>query len=172
MRYIEIKNLDGVKAFVDEKLYIRASKRALKESVRWLKKEIVKDVRARYNIKASVLKAKMKEKYGYVGSRYAWRLDVQGRPMSLTHFGAKQTKKGVTVKIKKNIGRKLIRHAFIAKNQVFIRETKRRLPIKALKTLSVPQMFRPEIIDRRVEEANEKYQKRFYHHLQYLSGGR
>ena len=169
-KFVEIKYFDEVKKLVDEKVYIKASKRALKESVRKFKSGIIKDVRQRYNVKTSMLKSKMKERYGYIGREYAWQLQIASRPLSLTHFGARQTKKGVTVKIKKDRGRKLIPHAFLALNQVFIRETKKRLPIKALKTLSVPQMFKDEIIEVRMKEAVGFYEKRLMHHIDYYLG--
>lgn len=88
------------------------------------------------------------------------------RSLNVIHFGAKQvtgktSKKvrvkirdkwvtlnvplggGVSVKIKKAGGRKIIAGAFIGNDgrTVFIRETKDRLPIKAVQTIDVPQMF-------------------------------
>ena len=71
------------------------------------------------------------------------------RSLNVVHFGARQTAQGVTLRIKKSGGRKLIKHAFIA-NQgrtVFIRAGKRRLPIQPVETIDVPQMFNTKRIN-------------------------
>jgi hypothetical protein len=74
----------------------------------------------------------------------------RGRSLNLINFGAKQEKGGVTVKILRTGGRKLVRGAFIA-NQgrtVFQRVGKGRLPIKAVQTIDVPQMFNTKRINK------------------------
>lgn len=74
------------------------------------------------------------------------------RSRNVMLFSAKQTKKGVTVRIKKSGGRKLIKHAFIG-NQgrtMFMREGTKRLPIKSVKTVDVPQMFNTRHINANV----------------------
>jgi hypothetical protein len=78
----------------------------------------------------------------------------EGRSLNLINFAARQTKKGVTFRISRAGGRKLIQGAFIA-NQgrtVFIREGKKRLPIKALQTIDVAQMFNTQRINAKVVE--------------------
>lgn len=77
---------------------------------------------------------------------------TRGRSLNLMNFSARQTKKGVTIKIKRNGGRKLIPGAFIANKgrTVFIREGKQRLPIKALQTIDVAQMFNTRRINEKV----------------------
>ena len=65
------------------------------------------------------------------------------RSLNLAHFAARQTAKGVSFKVKRNGARKTIPGAFLI-NQgktVMIRTGKRRLPIKALQTIDVGQMF-------------------------------
>lgn len=61
-------------------------------------------------------------------------LAISGRRIPLMHFGARQTKKGVTYMINKKTGRKLLPGAFIAEmpsghKGVFKRKGKARLPI-------------------------------------------
>lgn len=74
----------------------------------------------------------------------------KGRSMNLIAFVtkvAKRNKKGVLgqmqFQIKRSGGRKTIKGAFIGNQDrtVFIRQGKDRLPIKALNTIDVPQMF-------------------------------
>jgi hypothetical protein len=76
----------------------------------------------------------------------------RGRSLNLINFAARQTKQGVTVKISRNGGRKLIPGAFIANKgrTVFMRTGKARLPIKALQTIDVAQMFNTRRINAKV----------------------
>lgn len=76
----------------------------------------------------------------------------RGRSLNLINFGARQTKKGVTFKVKRAGGRQIVTGAFIA-NQgrtVFVRTGKQRLPIKALQTINVAQMFNTRRINDKV----------------------
>jgi Prophage minor tail protein Z (GPZ) len=76
----------------------------------------------------------------------------RSRSLNLAAFGARQTAKGVSFKIKKGGGRKTIPGAFLI-NQgktVMIRTGKRRLPIKALQTIDVAQMFNTRRINAKV----------------------
>lgn len=59
---------------------------------------------------------------------------------------------GVSVKIKKTGPRKVIEGAFIGNKgrTVFIREGQSRLPIKAVETLDLPQMFNTQTVNRRL----------------------
>lgn len=74
------------------------------------------------------------------------------RSLNLAHFGARQTAKGVSVKIKRTGPRKTIRGAFLinAGRTVMIREGKSRLPIRALQTIDVSQMFNTRRINAKV----------------------
>lgn len=85
---------------------------------------------------------------------------VRGRPLSLAGFGARQTRRGVTVNVKG--ARKLIPGAFIQRLKdargdeyevVFTRVGAARYPIKALKTIDVPGVFSREDILRAVDAA-------------------
>ena len=85
----------------------------------------------------------------------------QGRSMNLIHFveqsvslaqakkrGKAGTLQQVHFKIKRGGPAKFVRGAFIANRgrTVFIREGKKRLPIKAVNTLDVPQMFNTKAV--------------------------
>jgi hypothetical protein len=127
-----------------------------------------KSVRAVYNIKASDVR-----KYSRIRSATDQNLQatvtVLQKRLPVYAFGARQTKSGVTVRIKKAGGRKLIRGVFIAKmpggeTSVFRRMEKRLgdprqwrhklirksprvyhgLPIKLLTTLDYASMFEKE----------------------------
>lgn len=74
------------------------------------------------------------------------RLVASGGAIPLIDFKARQTKKGVGFKVKKEKGRRLLKGAFIATMRnghrgVFTRSTKSRLPIKEAFSTSIPQAF-------------------------------
>lgn len=81
----------------------------------------------------------------------------KGRSLNLMNFNAKKVPKGVTFKIKRGGPRQLIPGAFIANGgrTVFIRTGKQRLPIKALQTIDVAQMFNTQRINARVVKTME-----------------
>lgn len=89
-------------------------------------------------------------------------------------FSARQTKQGVTVRIRRDGGRKLIKGAFIANKgrTVFIREPyplTKRLPIRGVETIDVPQMFNSRPIMRRVlERVRAEFPKEFDRAAAYL----
>jgi len=61
-------------------------------------------------------------------------------------FGARQVKRGTSVKVKKTSGRKIILHAFVTEStrgklHVWTREGPARLPIQPKFTISVSGMF-------------------------------
>lgn len=76
----------------------------------------------------------------------------RGRSLNLANFAARQTRKGVSFKIKRDGGRKTIPGSFLINNgrTVMIRTGKARLPIKALQTIDVAQMFNTQRINSKV----------------------
>jgi len=83
---------------------------------------------------------------------------VEGHPVGLINFSARQTKRGVSVLIKKGTGRKVLRTAFIATTKtgyrgVFVREGKERYPIKNLRSVSIPQTFINDVVIKAVDAA-------------------
>ncbi len=68
------------------------------------------------NLKA----ARIKQDFTIVKANYtslSGAVRATGEPVGLVNFGAKQTQKGVTVKVLKASGRSLLRHAYIAKGR-------------------------------------------------------
>lgn len=74
------------------------------------------------------------------------------RAINLINFAARSTKKGLTVKIKRGGPRVLLRRGFIGNKgrTAFERVGDKRLPIKPLQTIDVPQMFNTRRINQRV----------------------
>lgn len=93
------------------------------------------------------------------------------RSLNLINFDAKQAATGVTVRVKRGGKRKLIPGAFIANKgrTVFIRVGKKRLPIKALQTIDVAQMFNARRINSDVVTfMQKKFPDVFKHEIDYF----
>lgn len=93
------------------------------------------------------------------------------RPLALRHFPvdppkrpSKAMKKKLKVKIKKNGGFQELNakpSGFWARENVFAREGKSRLPIRRLYTLSIPQMIsKPEVLERIQQNAQTRLEKK------------
>jgi hypothetical protein len=77
---------------------------------------------------------------------YRTIMRVKGSRISLVKYGARQVRKGITVKVKKSGGRKLVRHAFIVTMPsghvgVFTRDGRKRLPVSVHYGPGIPQLF-------------------------------
>lgn len=151
-----LKDLDRLQAEVQAQASTRAVNRTLEQARTAMSREI----RAEFNMPA----AKVNQALRILRATYRrGALEIEGvlespakrgRSLNLINFGARQTAKGVTVKVRRDGPRKLIPGAFIANEgrTVFIRTSKRRLPIKALQTIDVPQMFNTNRINKRVRD--------------------
>ena len=82
----------------------------------------------------------------------------RGRSLNLGSFSARPTLKGVTFKIKRTGKRHLIPGSFLINGgkTVMIRTGKSRLPIKALQTIDVAQMFNTKRINNKVVRVIEE----------------
>lgn len=114
-----------------------------------------KEIRKIYNIKAKDIKKALVITRANRNKMYADHI-VTGRRLLLSYFAPRQTKKGVTIRIKKSSGRKVVKGAFEATMKtghkgVFKRKGKSRLPIRELTTLDLPTMY-----DIRAEDTFDK----------------
>lgn len=168
---VEVKGLDKFKDFLNTDTWYKTQKRTTTRAGSRFRKTVVKDVRETYNIKAKELKKYMRSNLIKIDGSYAWKMNVKSRRLSLSHFNPKQTKKGVSVLIRKDEGRKVLSRTFIAKNnQVFQRVGKERLPLEIKRTISVPQMFNEQIVKAALKDIEEFYPKEFEHNLNYYLG--
>lgn len=169
---IEI-DTDRVKRALDvvgDTLAGRALKRAISRAVDAASVAGSRAVREELNVGAAAVKRAMKiRKTNLEGLIYA-----SARPSGLVNFGARQTQRGVTVKIHKGGARERFRHAFIATGrsgnvQVFNRAIEGgrpvpRLPIKRLSTASIASQLVKETPQGRMRDAATE---RFRETLQY-----
>ena len=130
-----------------------------------------KEVRQVYNIKAGDIKKALNITRANSKKMYSNHI-ISGKRLLLSYFSPRQTKKGVTVRIKKSSGRKVVQGAFEATMKtghkgVFKRKGKSRLPIRELTTLDLPTMY-----DLRAERVFDKtisseFNKIFDHEFNY-----
>lgn len=89
--------------------------------------------------------------------RLEWRLQASGSRISLRKFGARQTRRGVTVRIRPRSGRLTLARSFIGPNQqVFRRKGRPRLPIVKLTGPSIPQAMTNQLVRRAQDELVRK----------------
>jgi hypothetical protein len=113
----------------------RALKKAGATALRDMRSEGSKRVRKMKRIKASYVRRAitMRPAKGSQISDMEWRIDVDGKPVPLSAYPSRQTKKGVTVEVNRG-KRTLLKGAFKVRTKsghtgVFLRRGKARLPI-------------------------------------------
>lgn len=148
------RQLDQLQQDVAKQATARAINRTMDQS----KTAMSREIRGEFNISASKVNQSLRiTRANFHSGLYRMQATLEsptqrGRSLNLINFAARQTAKGVTVQIKRGTGRKLLAGAFIA-NQgrtVFQRVGKARLPIKALQTIDVAQMFNTKRINAKV----------------------
>ena len=123
-------------------------------------------VKAELNIKTSAIRRHMTVLKATKTGRVA-KVRIAGRPVPIIEVAARQTKKGVSVKVKGQGARKLLKGAFIATMDsghtgVFIRKHKTRLPIYEVFTTTVTQALRGHGVAKLIyREVGRRYQKEY-----------
>jgi len=175
----------------------RVVMRATNKTLAGVRTDSVKEIRQEVNLSATVVRKTMYVEKATLRDLRAAVRSRQKYGTSLIAFGARQTRKGVTVQVKKGRPRELIEHAFIRygqkgggkqvfwrtgslKRHVGTRPHKRtfpygalprryRLPIKKLWGPAVPDIMSNEDRMRSIQKkANARLDKNFAHELDYL----
>jgi hypothetical protein len=126
-------------------VYPRAVRSTVNKLLAQVRTAGIKEMRKTYNIRAKVLR-------GFIVSRKARsklliaNLVIKGARLPVFEFSPTKRKKGISVRIRKDGGRKVIEGTFFAdltsgKRSVFRRRTKKRLPIDMIFSTSAAQMF-------------------------------
>jgi cation transport regulator ChaB len=131
---------------------------ALNKTTEQGRTEMSRQIRAEFNITAAKVREKLfVRKATFAQGRFGLSATLESidkrRGVNIINFAARQTKKGLTAKIKREGGRVLVSgKGFIgnAGRTAFKRVGPKRLPIKALSTLTVPGMFNTRRIKVRV----------------------
>jgi hypothetical protein len=142
------------------------------------KTQMARSITAEFNLGAAKVKDKLVvSKASFKGGRYTVSAEllsrVKGgktRSLNLINFAGRPGKKGVTFKVKKAGARQTIKGSFIGNKgrTVFARTGDARLPIKALQSIDVPQMFNTKRINAAViRSINERFPVVFERELAY-----
>lgn len=154
---------------LEDDIATKVSVSAVNKMVAQAQTEMSKQIRAEFNLSAT----KVREKLGIRRARFVMgRFMVEGalfsrdpsgkrRAINLINFGARETAQGLSVKIKRSGGRAIAsRKGFIGNKgrTAFTRVGDKRLPIKPLQTIDVPQMFNTRRINAAViRKINERF---------------
>ena len=152
-----------------ENAFKQAAVAAINRAIVTARAAATRKVREVYAIKSSDLKKYVSIKRASY-SKHEAIVDIRGRKIPIIHFGAKQTKRGVSVRIKKAEGRKVIPGAFIKKGQVWRRVGKARMPIKPLFTVAPAKMFELHAIKIFQEIAQQEFAKNFSREVDFRLG--
>lgn len=135
----------------------RAQASALNKAIDQGKTQMVREISQGYAVTASYVRGRLRVKRAsFRQGRFAMSVTLDGtsnkRAANVIAFTARQTARGLTVKIRRDGPRKHIAGAFIGNKgrTVFKREGKDRLPIEPVQTIDVPQMFNARRIKARV----------------------
>lgn len=156
---VELTGLDKTLAILHPDIYRKSLNRTVNDIGTKAKNQMVKGVRQKYNIRAGKLKDYIKWKR----SRYSnmeYTLTINSKRRNVMGFGAKKLKKKgyVSVQIKKGQGRSTLRNSFTSKDgKAVLHRVGRTQQIKAVQTLSIPQMFNDKIL----KEADDMVMKDF-----------
>lgn len=127
--------------------------RALNKLIKSARTQVSAEIRSDLNLKKSDVDAAFNVILSRGGALVAILRAMRTRRYNLIRFGARQTKAGVTVALKKG-QRQIIRGAFIPKNMrtVFKRVGKARLPIEGVKApYSIRELFKSARMKKAIE---------------------
>lgn len=167
----EIKGLKELTDALDPKRYKKVVTRVLNKLGSQSKTAISREVRNTYNIKKDRLDA------GFYMRRATWEnlavlLRYSGKTPGLQRFDARTTNRGVTVRVLKIGGRKVVKGAFMPGKIIGIykRVGKERFPIKRLYGPDIPGMVNTVGEDAAQRVLDEKADKILSHELEYELG--
>jgi len=169
---IEITGLDEALVALNPKVYQKALNRTVNDIGGKVRTQTVKDVRRTYNIKAKDIKQFMQIKR----SRYAdmkYQMQIRSSPLNAIRFGARVLKQRgkVSVRIKKANGRKVLSRAFLSKSgKAVLQREKGSQKIRAVSTLSIPQMFNEKILKSAEEMAQKEFSKKLQDNFNFYIG--
>ena len=138
----------------------RATSRTINKTIIPVRAISARKIQEKRNLKIGVIKQQLKVQRARP-NRLFGAIVASGKPIPIRHFGANQTRKGVTVKVAK-VGKRIalqkysnksFRHKGFAKGSVFVRRGKERLPIQKWPPASgIPSVF----VQKQVEAAMQK----------------
>lgn len=163
---VKLDGLDKVLAVLHPDVYKKSLSRTINDIGDKARTQMVKSVGQQYNMKASELKKFIQfRKSRYSNLEYV--IDVRSKRFNAMRFAPKVLKKRghISIKIRKDIGRKTLKRSFVAENGGILMREKSSQKIRAVTTVSIPQMFNKKILketdDMVVNEFSSKFQSNF-----------
>ena len=141
------RRLRGLQSDIRDKALVRAVNRTVEQA----RTDMSREIRQEFNLSAAKVREKLHiRRAGLVGGRLRIEAALLStarngrRSLNVINFQARETKAGLTAKIKRQGGRKVVSKRGFIGNQgrtAFERVGTKRLPIRPLQTIDVPQMF-------------------------------
>ena len=174
----ELKGLKGALDMYDVKKVEKALNLTLQELGKGVRTVATREISAEYNVKQKDLRAHIAVS---PVRNNAVEVTVTGARPPLTEFGATQTRRGVSFRIRKGGGRSMLPSAFITTIKygrgVFAREKggKGRVPrgpVSVFTGPSIPQLFSSEKVMSKIRAYVGEADRIFWSKLQWLIGGK
>jgi len=166
---VKLEGLDKLTYALNPKVYNQSLSRTINEIGRKMTTKMSQDVRANYNIKVKSLRRFIKVSRSSQG-RLIFNIVISSKQRNVSNFGAKVLKKRgqVSIRIKKQGGRKVLKRAFKARNSpAILQRVDGSQEIRAVQTLSVPQMFNAKTLKKAEEIKDREFGKRFKKNLEF-----
>ena len=171
---LNLIGLDAVKRMLDPKLIKKAEPRAINKTAQMGRTAQSKEIRRVYTIKAKRLNEEFEKVSGPNRATVSKpRAIIRARKLTkrnpgLQHYGAKQTKKGVSYRVRKDKGRQRLPRAFTAAmarggEGVFVRTGIKRLPIVRKTGPSVVQTMERVGIEPIKQSVKKNFPRLFWH---------
>lgn len=165
-------NQDMLKIIGKGKVVQKINVRAMNRAITAARAEVSKEVRKKYMVSAKAVKKTLTIKKANF-SNTSGKVISKGSPLSLKSFSVHASKRGISVKVRKNGKRKVIKSAFYTKSTrsswtgyVIRTEGSHRYPIKPMYSLSIPQMINNDDIKKAMEErATKVFSERLNHEI-------
>lgn len=149
----------------------RAAARALNKTAVAVRKKTIPEIRKERMIKAGLIRQALAI-YRANARALVATIHATGKPIPIRHFGANQTKRGVTVRIRQGTKRQVLkRHgnaAFINAGSklgpnVFVRSGKSRLPVEKWSPVpGIPRVFARKVVSEMMRRhAGDVWPRRF-----------
>lgn len=165
-----IEQLERLARTVSATIIPDSISRALNRATTATRTEASKAIRGTYNVPAAEIRSTFRIRRA---SRQRLESTVvsSGARLPLSRFGARQTRRGVTVNVRRSTGRKRLDRGFFGRgalpsSRIFRRVGRARLPVEQLFGPAVPQMLRVSGVREQVlRRANEVYTRTLQHEL-------
>jgi hypothetical protein len=153
----------------------RVIPRALNRTATSARSRVVKGIAAEINLRQKDIRRGVTVDRAKP-TRHVARITIKGRRVPLIKFGARQTRKGVTARVRKRGGRELHPGAFIATMPtghvgVFERKRRSRLPIREKRGPSIVEVFEESVAVTATRDIGAILEKNLTQQIRFILSG-